>query len=195
MDVNTTDLVLPAGLQDFLEENALICPPIPLAIFPLLEEREENFFATDWSVVSQPLNFMEDIDFALEALQEEQGDILEKGYAGFGLAGYGLQSRYFNYLLHMKGVTFAVSLPWGLAYSDPRFEREELKTAYGLIQLCMNTSVPQGRLSVLVNSGACQWKWVDGDNTREGDTLISLVECLEQIEDSESIPQYMWTKV
>lgn len=43
MDVNTTDLVLPAGLQDFLEENALICPPIPLAIFPLLEEREENF--------------------------------------------------------------------------------------------------------------------------------------------------------
>lgn len=33
MDVNTTDLVLPAGLQDFLEENALICPPIPLAIF------------------------------------------------------------------------------------------------------------------------------------------------------------------
>ncbi len=59
MDVNTTDLVLPAGLQDFLEENALICPPIPLAIFPLLEEREENFFATDWSVVSQPLNFNE----------------------------------------------------------------------------------------------------------------------------------------
>ena len=44
MDVNTTDLVLPAGLQDFLEENALICPPIPLAIFSSFGRKGREFF-------------------------------------------------------------------------------------------------------------------------------------------------------
>lgn len=190
-------------LQEFLAENALPCPPIPLALFPFLQERGDNFFATDWYAISRPFLFMEDMAAFLEDLQNEETDIQENGYAAFGLSGYGLQSKYFNYFLYIKGLTLAVSLPWGLAYADPQAEQNELKAAYELIETSIKLASKQneqgqnngGQLSLLINAGSCVWKWADESTVHEGNTLLSLVEFLEQHIDTTKIPPYMWTRV
>lgn len=193
---------LPEGLQEFLEGNALPCPPIPLALSPFLQERSANFFATDWYSISLPFRFMEDIEAFLEDLQNEETDIQKNGYAGFGLSGYGLQSKYFNYFLYIKGLILAVSLPWGLTYADPQAEQDELKAAYELIETSIKLASKQdeqdqnnGQLTLLINAGSCHWKWADENTVHEGNTLLSLVEFLEQHIDTTDIPPHMWTKV
>lgn len=199
------NITFPEGLQEFLDDNAVECPPIPLALFPFLQERNANFFATSWNSISRPFLFMEDIENFLADEQEESG-MQEKDYAGFGLSGYGLQNKYFNYFLQIKGLTLAVSLPWGAAYADQQAEQDEFKAACELIEMCIKLASQseqgqdeqnqnKGQLSLLINAGSCQWKWVDENAVHEGDTLLSLVDFFEQHIDSTDIPPYMWTRV
>lgn len=209
MNEYTENLELPEGLQEFLEQNAIPCPPIPLAVFPLLLERDENFFATNAYAFSGSFLFWEDLEDIKEALktqeekeaaflkslQEENEEDPERAYLGFGLFGYGLQSKSFQYLLHTKNLTFAFCLPWGLAYSDSAFEREELENVYETVTACLCCTAKEGHLSVLINADYCHWKWADENSVKEGSTIMSLLDFLEQADDGSSVPEYMWTRV
>ncbi len=213
---------LPEGFLEFLEETGLPCPPLPLSCIERLEQRDEYFFATDMRPIGMRLDFPEDRDAMLEQwsapdvvsdadetveteAQEhplaEAENVSETetplvSYVGFGLAGYGLQSRFVVYLADLGRLQLGISLPWGLAWGDPESERAELESAFRLAEACQQHIPARGCLKLLINRRGCVWDLVMDESVIHGEDMSSLLDCLEQQDASDDVIScHQWMRV
>ena len=118
-------------------------------------------------------------------------------YAGFGLAGYGLQGLRATFLVEAAGLRFGVSLPWNRAFGSPEEEKEDLAAAFRLAELGLRHIPAEGSLSVFIGPEGCLWNWKDGENEYEGDTVDSLLNMWEAhgAEAEGAVPFYQWMRV
>lgn len=212
---------LPEGFSEFLKETGLPCPPLPLSCMERLEQTDEYFFATDMRPTGMRLDFPEDRDAMLEqwsapdavsdedetAETEDQDlpladaeDASETeapvNYVGFGLAGYGLQSRFVVYLADLGRLQLGISLPWGMAWGDPDSERAELESAFRLADVCQRNIPARGCLKLLISRRGCVWDRVTDESVIHGEDMSSLLDCLEQQDaNGEVISCHQWMRV
>ena len=158
------DTRLPEGFAEFLEDNGIPCPPVPLSALGMLDRTDDNFFATDMRSVSFVPLWPEDMDAVLDdrpggqedaasvsaegagpesenaadlSASSEHAPLDGRGYVGFGLAGGGFQGQRVLFLMEEGALRFGLSLPWNRAFGDPEEEREELEAAFRLAEVCL----------------------------------------------------------
>ena len=232
-------LRLPEGFAEFLEDNDIPCPPVPLSALDALDRTDDNFFATDQRPVPFVPVLPEDMDAVLDAWstlpetarsgasdnasasgeEEDAGagvkaddaedasasapspdgevPFYECGYAGFGLAGGGLQGMRVLFLLKEGPLRFGVSLPWNRAFGDPAQEREELEAAFRLAEVCLCRRPGDGVLRVFVNDLGCRWSFTGQGAESGGDDVDGLLDRLEvgEMVCGEDVPFSMWMRV
>ncbi len=165
----------PEGFKALLEENALPMPALPLNAIDQLRQVTERFYAT--------ANMPEPTRFA--SVEEAEAFLAHRArYAGYGVVGYGVQSREVVYVVQTAHLQFALSLPWSRLYGDPEEEQAALRTALDLAEVCLAYAMDEARvegetLSVILTAQACCWRWTVDGLTHDGETLEGLVQRLE----------------
>lgn len=192
---------VPEGLKECLEILTLPCPPpVPLEELDLLEQTAPFFFATDSREVRR-MDSPEDRDAILgrENGGEDGGtaSMPASRYAGFGLAGTGLQNKHFVYLLDAPGLRIGLSLPWGLAYGEPEKERGDMEAALRIAHACQRNIAGIGALRVFLGRDLCAWEHEENGISCRGDDVASLLDHLtaHAAPDSTDAPSHLWLRV
>ena len=144
-----------------------------------------------------PLFLGEGMPAPAEKPAREQARAVRVRYAGFGLTGYGLQSRRATFLVDAGRLRLGVSLPWSCAFGDAEDERAALAAAFRVTEVCLGHIPASGILSVFIGPEGFRWRWKDGEAEEEGSSLDSLLDVLEGHGGAaeEAVPSYQWMRV
>ena len=172
-------MTLPVEVLLWFEEGGLPLPPLPADLTGGLEP-------------------VDDFLYASEAPPEK--NLL------MGFAGHGMQSWRFEYRLRVPGLAFALSLPYGGAFSDREAEKESLGHGFTLARLCLEAAgkgmsglgparLENGVLEVAYDEAVCSSSYLtlDGEVLFEGADLDALLDILEssRSEDAENADNFL----
>ena len=155
-------MTLPVEVLLWFEEGGLPLPPLPADLTGGLEP----------------------VDDFLYASEAPPGKTLLMGFVGRGL-----QSWRFEYRLRVPGLAFALSLPYGGAFSDREAEKESLGHGFTLARLCLKAAekglarpgLENGLLEVIYDEDVCSSSYLapGGEILFEGADLDALLDILE----------------
>ncbi len=170
------------SFADFLQANSLESPPLPVGMLDIIEEHYPNVYSTDARLL--PFSFssldLANADMIFNA--EDAFPYSEKiSYFATGIAGYGMQSWFFIYLLATENAELAISLPYGNAYGDVLEDKVEIEAMYLFIEASLAYLKEGQKLKFAYDMNHCEWSLTDTetDTTTEGSEIAALLDLLE----------------
>ena len=167
-------ITLPEEMLRWFREGGLPVPPLPPDLAADLEEEADGVF------------------FA-----ELPGKSLRLGFAG-----YGLQSRRFEYELKAGGLDLRLSIPCARALADSEGDFDDLRRGFALAKVCLAASErgwprPEwagGVLEVAFDEWLCETRYRGGDGEVlfEGHDLDALLDALDSAFDPDGNSE-RWT--
>lgn len=173
----------PEDFTEFLERSGLPVPPLPLSLFNTIDEVGPDFFASDARMTPVRLSTTSDLEGFLDAFHRKDSASKKDDwlrYAGFGLAGYGMQSRQVQLIVDSGGLRFAAALPWNNAFDAPDAERAQLRAAYAVLEAALARIPEKGLLTVMISQEGIFWSACTDEDAVEGDSLAALLDLLDE---------------